>query len=152
VGSAVGKENGWQIIHPKFVSVGGIAFGGFVGGTSIACFGVGIWSLVSIQSIGDFLGCFLFSVLMLAGLYHTMGSYFVGVNRETVIQGRRFGKATGAVGRDTIARVRWHAYGRSNCGQLMDAHGSVLMTFDPLISKGQTKVIAEILGVPFSAP
>jgi hypothetical protein len=151
VGSTISTGAGWQIVRPKYLSVGGVAFAGFFGATFVGALAAGIWALASDGSVGTFLACLAAAVAGLAGIRYVMGS-FIAVSEAVVAQGRWPGKVLRSIDRSAVVRARWHAAGRSNCGQLLDAEGVVLMTFDPLISKGQSRMIAELLGVPFTAP
>jgi hypothetical protein len=111
----------------------------------------GIWGWVVQGSIGGFLASLASTIFCFAGIRYIMGA-FVAISDVAVAMGHWPHKVEQSVDRSAVAHARWHIGGRSNCGQLLGGDGAVLLTFDPLISKGQSRMIAELLGVPFVAP
>lgn len=132
-------DGGWEIVRPSVRSVGGMVLTLFLGGVGTAALGVGVWRLAAARSAGDFLLGLAFAVVFYLGLYFLMRSYFVAIGRDSVGFGHARRRIVGSVPRSAIARVR----------QLLTVDGSVLITFDALISKTQAEAIAKTLGVPF---
>jgi hypothetical protein len=142
-------EGDWEIVRPSVRSVGGMVLTLFLGGVGTVALGVGVWRLAAARSAGDFLLGLAFAVAFYVGLYFLMHSYFVAIGKDAVGFGHVRRRIVNSVPRSAIAQVRWHRAGNRDFGQLLTVDGSVLITFDALISKTQAKTIAETLGVPF---